>query len=186
MNVAIPDNDADCQQLVDDCARNPESNSFQYIYLLIEALNKMNRLDVAVARIQERLPMELFRVVDKTNSEVDLRHPSSLRGRLRKDGDATDMANDMSDTRRAVLHDLLFTLYARLEAIAEGHRVIHDAVTGIIQREELAEGSDLTGGFKELWKLYQSEVHHSSIAPACSANEMADALNLARLFGDGR
>jgi hypothetical protein len=49
-------------------------------------------------------------------------------------------------------------LYAKFEAIAEGHRVVHDVVTGIAEREGNRKPGSLTGGFKELWKLYQSEV----------------------------
>jgi exocyst complex component 4 len=54
---------------------------------------------------------------------------------------------------------LMWTLYARFEAIAESHRVVHDVVAGIVRRENRAASSaTLTRGFKELWKLYQSEM----------------------------
>ena len=66
--------------------------------------------------------------------------------------------------RGDVLCDLLWTLYSKFEAIAEGHRAMHDIISGIAKREGLRQSVSLTGGFKELWKLYQSEVF-STIFP---------------------
>jgi exocyst complex component 4 len=144
--------------MVEDASRNPEADSFYYIQLLVESLNKMGRLDVAVDSIEQRLPVELFRVVDKTNNEVDQRHPSSLRGNIRKSKGIIDLGLGDNDIRSTVISDLLWTLYSKFEAIAEGHRVLHDVITGIVKREGVRNSGTLTGGFKELWKLYQSEV----------------------------
>jgi exocyst complex component 4 len=56
-----------------------------------------------------------------------------------------------------ILEDMLSTLYAKFEAIAEGHRVLHEVIGGILSRQ----GSDepaLLRSFRELWKLFQSEI----------------------------
>ncbi|KMK59448.1 Exocyst complex component Sec8 [Aspergillus fumigatus Z5] len=142
--------------LVEDASRNPEADTFYYIRLLIEALNKMGHLDIAVDRIEQRLPVELFAVVDKTNAEVDARHPNLGRGLSSRDG-KTSLPTEAIEKRGHVLTEFLWTLYAKFEAIAEGHRVLHDAIAGIVEREGIPKNSSLTGGFKELWKLYQSE-----------------------------
>ncbi|KAF2404632.1 hypothetical protein EJ06DRAFT_553480 [Trichodelitschia bisporula] len=138
----------------DDPTRNPEAESFAYIQLLVESLHSLNQLDVAVETINQRLPMELFRIVEKTSAEVDQRHPSSLRG-MKDNMGSIDTDNG---PRATVLNDLFGTLYARFEAIAEGHRVVHEVISGIIKREGLRGSMSLTGGFRELWKLYQSEI----------------------------
>jgi exocyst complex component 4 len=65
--------------MIDDSTHNPETDTFKYIRLVIESLNKMNRLDLAVDTIEQRLPVELFKVVEKSNNEVAQRHPSILR-----------------------------------------------------------------------------------------------------------
>lgn len=148
--------------MVED-ARNPEADTFYYIRLLIEALNKLGHLDVAVDRIEQRLPVELFSVVDKANAEVDARYPNLTRGFATQDT-KTDLSTDSIDERGHVLSEFLWTLYARFEAIAEGHRVIHDVIAAIVEREGIPKGNALGGGFKELWKLYQSEVRRRSIA----------------------
>ncbi|KAF2181842.1 hypothetical protein K469DRAFT_638041 [Zopfia rhizophila CBS 207.26] len=147
------------EPMTDDSPRNPEADTFQYIQLVVESLNRMNRLDIAIDTIEQRLPVELFKVVEKCNNEVAQRHPSILRAyATRKGGKPADADSD--DLRTGLLNDLLWTLYARFEAIAESHRVVHDVVAGIVRREGIRDSSSatLTRGFKELWKLYQSEI----------------------------
>ena len=149
--------------LVDDSSRNPEENNFEYMHIILEALNKMGRLDLAVERMEQRLPIELFTVVEKTNQEVDHRHPAHLRT-----NQATDRTSYLSylgktEMNDLVLNDLLYTLYSKFEAIAEGHRAVHEVIAAIAERENIRKTTALIGGFKELWKLLQSEVwasHH--------------------------
>ena len=147
--------------MIDDSSRNPEADTFHYIQLIVEALNRMNRLDIAIDTIEQRLPVELFKVVEKSNNEVAQRHPGTLRTYANRTRGKTSMAIDADDARTSLLNDLLWTLYARFEAIAEGHRVIYDVVAGIARRDDLPDTPALIRGFKELWKLYQSEVSFS-------------------------
>ncbi|KAJ5689412.1 hypothetical protein N7462_003804 [Penicillium macrosclerotiorum] len=145
--------------MVEDASRNPEADTFSYIQLLVEALNKMGRLDAAVDRIEQRLPVELFAVVDKTNAEVDARYPtpnptfSSHDNQLK-----SNLPTENIEERGHVLSEFLWALYAKFESIAEGHRVLHDVIAGIVARESLKKTETLAGGFKELWKLLQSEI----------------------------
>ena len=60
--------------------------------------------------------------------------------------------------KKAVLEDLLGTLFARFEGIAEYHRALHEIVNGLSHRGSGSSKPRLTRGFKELWKLYQSEM----------------------------
>ncbi|PYH88188.1 hypothetical protein BO71DRAFT_423865 [Aspergillus ellipticus CBS 707.79] len=143
--------------MVEDASRNPEADTFYYIQLLIEALNKMGNLDIAVDRIEQRLPVELFAVVDKTNAEVDARHPNLTRGFGSQDSKSS-LPTEIIEKRGHVLSEFLWTLYAKFEAIAESHRVVHDVIAGIVEREGIPKSNTLAGGFKELWKLYQSEI----------------------------
>ncbi|KAF2273194.1 uncharacterized protein EI97DRAFT_469769 [Westerdykella ornata] len=148
------------EPMSDDSPRNPEADTFSYLQLLIESLNKMDRLDIAVDTIEQRLPMELFKVVEKSNNEVAQRHPSVLRAYASRKNAMASTTADNDELRTSLLKDLLWTLYARFEAIAEGHRVVHDVISGVVRREGIGEttSATLTRGFKELWKLYQSEM----------------------------
>jgi exocyst complex component 4 len=64
-------------QMVED-TKDPETDSLSYIRLLLEALHNLGHLSTAISSLNQRLPVELFKLVDKTNNEVDQRHPSSL------------------------------------------------------------------------------------------------------------
>lgn len=145
--------------MIEDTSRNPEADTFSYIQLLIEALNKMGHLDTAVDRIEQRLPVELFSVVDKTNAETDARYPTPNRSYSSHDNQLkSNLPTETIEQRGHVLSEFLWALYAKFEAIAEGHRVVHDVVSGIVERENLTKSETLSDGFKELWKLLQSEI----------------------------
>ncbi|KAJ4302801.1 exocyst subunit [Kalmusia sp. IMI 367209] len=148
------------EPMIDDSQRNPEADTFEYIRLIVESLNKMNRLDIAVDTIHERLPVELYRVVEKSNNEVAQRHPSIIRAYAARKEGKRNIAAESDELRTGVLNDLLWTLFARFEAIAESHRVVYDVVAGIVRRDGIRDSSStpLTRGFKELWKLFQNEI----------------------------
>lgn len=145
------------QPFVEDTTRNPEADTFSYIQLLLEALNRMVRLEVAVDAIEQRLPVELFRVVEKSYTDVEQRHPTVLRT-SRNRGAKFQMTDESDHDRKMVLEDMLSTLYAKFEAIAEGHRVVYDVISGIQRREGWLRDSALLRSFNEMWKLYQSEI----------------------------
>ncbi|OJD15091.1 hypothetical protein ACJ73_09011 [Blastomyces percursus] len=144
--------------VAEDASRNPEADTFHYIRVVIEALNKMGNLELAVDRIEQRLPVELFAVVDKTSSEVATRYPEHRRNQQSRDSTVSGMPNELDGNRGHVLSEFMWNLYAKFEAIAEGHRIVHDVVAGIVERENIRKAGSLTSGFKELWKLYQSEI----------------------------
>ncbi|KAI5803255.1 Sec8 exocyst complex component-specific domain-containing protein [Geopyxis carbonaria] len=150
------------QPMVDDAAanKNPESDSLCYIRLVLEALNNLGHLSNAVSTVNQRLPVELFKLVDKTNNEVDQRHPSSLASgnRNRFYGNSIDFGLTENDLRVTVINDLLCTLYSKFEAVMEGHRVIYDVVRGISKRESIQGAASLANGFVEVWQLIQSEM----------------------------
>ncbi|KAI5285602.1 Exocyst complex component 4, partial [Ascosphaera acerosa] len=167
----------------------------------LEALHKLGDLDTAIDRVQHRLPVELFSVVDKTSTEVTMRHPmytpptAARHGQLQAQALSQSSQQSQSQSqqqqqqqrsaaaasagldiaRAPVLSEFMWDLYSKFLAIAEGHRVCHDIVVGIKERSEdhqsapataqteattagAGSGSGNSGGFKELWKLYQSEI----------------------------
>jgi exocyst complex component 4 len=146
------------EAMVEDPSRNPEADTFYYIELLVESLNKLGRLESAVNTIKQRLPVELFGIVNETNSEVDQKHPSSLRGGIVSSQGNQTFGSRENSIRADVIYDLLWALYAKFEAIAEGHRVFHDVVRAIVLREGARNSHILLGSFRELWHLYQNEI----------------------------
>ena len=144
--------------VTEDPMKNPEADTFYYVSLLVEALNKLGRLQTAVETLKQRLPVELFGVVNETINEVDQRHPSSLRGGTNKTEGLHIYGTRETQMRADVIYDLLWTLYGKFEAIGEGHRVFHEYIKALIRREGAGNNSALLGSFKELWNLYQNEI----------------------------
>ncbi|KAI1259359.1 Sec8 exocyst complex component-specific domain-containing protein [Xylariaceae sp. FL1019] len=144
--------------VAEDPSKNPEADTFWYIGLLVESLNKLGRLESAVDTLKQRLPVELFSVVNETINDVDQRHPSSLRGGSTNAQGLHIYNNRETQMRADVIYDLLWTLYGKFEAIAEGHRVFHEAVKALVRRERAGNNSSLLGSFRELWNLYQNEI----------------------------
>ena len=178
-------------------SRNAEADTFYFIQLLLESLHRMSRLDVAVDRIEERLPLEFHRLLDRTLAEVEQRHPSStLRARTDAYARQLDSAADGTPEKKAVLDDLLSTLFAKFEAIAEAHRVLHDVTAAILKRDGVPaeEAATLNRSFRELWKLLQSEMRsllHDHLATNAGAaggsgrgraGDAQDALSAANIF----
>lgn len=143
--------------MVEDASKNPEADTFYYIHMIVESLSKLGQLGEAVSRIDQRMPMELYKVVEKTNHDIDAKYPSHLRGQTAKGGKKL-LSLHVDDGRNQVLSDFLWTLYSKFEAIAESHRVLHEVVGGVVAREKLPKPERYIGGFKELWKLYQMEM----------------------------
>jgi len=141
----------------EDASRNPEADTFYYIQLLVESLGKMGKLEVVMDAIEQRLPVELFRVVERSNTEVEQRHPSTMRSAA-KNRSAQLGIGVLDSESKATLEDLLTTLYAKFEAIAEGHRVLHDVTAAMLKRESQQNAASLNRSFRELWQLLQSEI----------------------------
>lgn len=144
--------------VAEDPMKNPEADTFYYIGLLVEALNKLGRLQNAVEMLKQRLPVELFGVVNETINDVDQRHPSSLRDAAGKTEGLLLYGTRETQLRADVIYDLLWTLYGKFEAIGEGHRVLHESIKSLIRREGAGNNSLLLGSFKEVWNLYQNEI----------------------------
>lgn len=168
----------------EDTTRNPEANTFYYIQLLVESLHKMMKLDVTVNAIEHRLPVELFRVVERSYIEVEQRHPTSMRSstgvKTRQKALGGLGGGSMDGEQKATLEDLLTTLYAKFEAIAEGHRVLHDVTAALLKRDMQADAPTLNRSFRELWKLLQSEIRtllHDHLANSGSLGGQRSDLN---------
>lgn len=138
--------------MIDDTLSNPESDTFAYIQFTIEALHRLGRLDVAVAEVEDRLPMELFKVVEKAINDISPKSETLMQNKSRN----TPKQN--SDMESLVLSDLLDVLYGRFEAIAEGYRAVHEVIYKLNKTETSNKGKNLLCSFRGLWELYQSEV----------------------------
>lgn len=151
--------------------RNPEADSFAYIETLLEALAVLGKLGLALDIVAQKLPQEIYSLVETTldeaaeraeygrrtsmlgpSSDAHVGRPSDIyfhtgagptgmsvsstylgmrpsnHGRLLPASSLRLAALEMS-TKRAdqeIMRDLFWTLYSKLDAVAQGLRVIYE------------------------------------------------------------
>ena len=145
---------------------NPEADSFAYMETLLESLAILGKLGNALDNIAQRLPGEIFALVETTLEEVEERaeygrrrsfalisglgksegvyifdtsHPASIDATI---GIKTPLMKSSSLRLSAleslakrvdhdILKDLFWTLYSKLDAVAQGLRVVTEVTTRI-------------------------------------------------------
>ncbi|RHZ59662.1 hypothetical protein Glove_362g4 [Diversispora epigaea] len=145
---------------------NPETDSFYYMEIIIESLAILGRLPQALKAITQRIPVELYQLVDKTVAEVEERNADTIVIMKTKKNDSLNgfsLESPENDTHMEILKDLLWTLYSKLDAVMQGHRFVIDVVEMISKRPEYAkitaESQKIRSyPFSEIWKPVQSEV----------------------------
>lgn len=169
--------------MAEDASRNPEADTFYYIHMILEALTRLGHLDSAISRVEQRLPVEMYQVVEKTTNDIDFRYPNHARAQPETTKRRMTFSPN-NDGRSPVLSEFLYTLYSKFEAIAEGHRVVHDVVTGIAAREQMPKSEQFSGGFTELWNLLQSEMRSLLHDYLATGSEVASRATLSSNSGN--
>ncbi|OZJ02130.1 hypothetical protein BZG36_04585 [Bifiguratus adelaidae] len=155
--------------LIEDTDRNPETDSYYYMEILLEALGVLNKLPETLDTIQQRLMPEINQLVDKTIEEVDERHANdpvdpweSTRGQI-NGNDIYVLDHLEKYGRNETLKDFAWTLYSKLEAVIRGHQLVWDVVANIKTR--LSESNAGVRSmqislypFKEIWMPISSEI----------------------------
>ncbi|EKM84205.1 hypothetical protein AGABI1DRAFT_52016 [Agaricus bisporus var. burnettii JB137-S8] len=182
---------------------NPEADSFAYIETLLESLAVLGKLGSALDNIGQRLPGEVFALVETTLDEVEERAEYTRRQNNGSAGSGTSvrksdsvylffsggrsipLAPSMtgknkeppvksqmlrlaaleSSAKQAdheVLKDLFWTLYSKLDAVAQGLRVVSEVANRIGSRREFRDSSGAKPGslfpLAEVWAPVQAEV----------------------------
>lgn len=147
---------------------NPEADSFAYMETLIESLAVLGKLGNALDNVAQRLPSEIFTLVETTIGEVEERAEYGRRGSMFalngtigrsesvyifvSENPSTSLAPTIpskgtflkasslrlaaleSSAKRVdheVLKDLFWTLYSKLDAVAQGLRVIYEVANRV-------------------------------------------------------
>ncbi|CDS07546.1 hypothetical protein LRAMOSA01495 [Lichtheimia ramosa] len=158
--------------VTEDPDKNPETDSYYYMEIIMEALAVLGDIPIAMETIKERLPLEIHRLVDKTIAEVEHRHSNrpDASERAAKDGSETldmyclDRAN--SESKNEALKDLLWSLYSKLEAVLRGFRFTETCARRIKKRLIATRELDVSKEafpiyhFHEIWRPVQHEVRN--------------------------
>ena len=144
-----------------DKSSNPESDSFGYLETLLESLSVLGKLGNALDSVSQRIPSEVYSLVETTVDEVYERaeigrrlsvyaagiqgRPSSVYVFAGETGvqslqsgfvDATSLRlaaleSIEKQVDHEVLRDLFWTLYSKLDAVIQGLRVVYEVANRI-------------------------------------------------------
>ncbi|KAF9447796.1 exocyst complex component sec8 [Macrolepiota fuliginosa MF-IS2] len=187
---------------------NPESDSFAYMETLLESLAVLGKLGSALDNIAQRLPGEVFSLVETTLDEVEERAEYTKRQNAGTSGSSTDgmgksdnmylfaaaggktiplapvaaakggkgkdppvkssmlrlaaLESSAKHMEHEVLKDLFWTLYSKLDATAQGLRVVSEVANRIGSRRDFKDTSGAKPGslfpLTEVWNPVQAEV----------------------------
>ncbi|KAI0785469.1 Sec8 exocyst complex component-specific domain-containing protein [Irpex lacteus] len=187
--------------------RDPESDSFTYIETLLESLAVLGKLGHALDVVSQKLPQEIYSLVETTLDEVSERAEYGRRtsvivtsgSTMGRDsvyfladssngipsmvGSSVAASTSMADrggllpatllrlsalemstkrTDQEVLRDLFWTLYSKLDAVAQGLRVVYEVSNRIGSRRDFKDSSGTKPGslfpLAEIWDPVQAEI----------------------------
>ncbi|KAG5353237.1 hypothetical protein C0989_009200 [Termitomyces sp. Mn162] len=192
---------------------NPEADSFAYMETLLESLAVLGKLGSALDNVAQRLPSEIFNLVETTLDEVEERaeygRRTTVLGLSEILGSTegayifssensvvgpttptkgtflrasclrlTALESSSKRVEHEILKDLFWTLYSKLDAVAQGLRVIYEVANRIgsvrtavseqasesyvLQRRAFKDSSGAKPGslfpLAEIWTPVQTEV----------------------------
>ncbi|SJL05584.1 uncharacterized protein ARMOST_08941 [Armillaria ostoyae] len=176
---------------------NPETDSFAYMETVLESLAVLSRLGSALDNVAQRVPNEIFNLVETTLDEVSDRAEygrrgsvyALMRGATRSEGvyvfatSASSMGNSASgkgdylnpsclrlsalessakQVDHEILKDFFWTLYSKMDAVAQGLRVIYEVANRIGSRRDFKDAAGTKPGalfpLTDIWMSVQSEI----------------------------
>ena len=134
---------------------NPEADSFRYIETILESLGVIGKLSHALDVVAQRVAGEIHSLIETTLDEVEERYVVELfladlhrseRNQTEEtihtlpapdkidpkalfnptDAGQTSLTAASSPRQAIILQDLLWSLYSKLAAVLEGHRVLYE------------------------------------------------------------
>ncbi|KXS11677.1 hypothetical protein M427DRAFT_426557 [Gonapodya prolifera JEL478] len=146
-------------EVFEDLDVNPELDSYHYIEVLVECLRLLGKIPETIDVIRQRLPLELYDLVERTTTEVRKRHDVAVDRKPRGTSsfllEIPDIIGLDSETAEAdALKDFLSSLYQRLEIIVHGHLFLIEVI-----RDAMHNGGKPTPyEIHEVWTAIQNEV----------------------------
>lgn len=118
----------------------PTEETTPYIEAILESLSLMGRLGEGLDVVAQRLPNEIYSLVEKTIEEVSERaglnekgHNSSSKAIRSQNSNSDAFIPELfgSQTESDVVRDLFHTLYAKLGYVVRGLRAIYEVASRV-------------------------------------------------------
>lgn len=144
-----------------------ESDNYDYIQTLLEALHVLHRLPDVLDLLPQRIPLEIQSLISETVEQVGARSDRARKNTSSNHtaqsavtaGIISSLFRDTENVQKAreldlgahLLRDLLHTLFSKLDAVLRGLRVVAAVVHKL-------DATARTLSLAEMWRLVQREV----------------------------
>ncbi|KAF9365772.1 hypothetical protein BGX34_008376 [Mortierella sp. NVP85] len=131
----------DDEMITEDLETNPEVDSTYYLEILVESLGLLGKFKDAMVTILQRVPLEMYQLIDKTIAEVnERRNAAALKTIHQRDSNYDDEEDEKylatKNNENEILRDLFWTLFSKLESITQGHSTVLVAGQRLLRRVE--------------------------------------------------
>lgn len=155
-------------------AASPEAESYVYIETVLEALAVLGRLGGALERVTQRVSSEIHTLIEATLDEVEER-VEQRRSEAQDEPFAMRISNSLEvggpPQHAAILRDLFWTLYSKLAAVLEGHRIVYEVARWI---SSVSRPRSRAHAASRLSRLYNQRVGESQYTGARDLQAVAE------------
>ncbi|KIK70793.1 hypothetical protein GYMLUDRAFT_32854 [Collybiopsis luxurians FD-317 M1] len=171
---------------------NPETDSFAYLETVLESLAVLGRLGATLDIVAQRLPSEIYSLIETTIDEVSERAEYGRRGSIfglsinkssegvyifsadptvvvqHKNGYLPGSClrlaalESSQHVDQEILRDFFWTLYSKMDAVAQGLRVIYEVANRIGSRRDFKDSTGTKPGMLfplvDIWVSIQAEM----------------------------
>ncbi|KAF9076098.1 Sec8 exocyst complex component-specific domain-containing protein [Rhodocollybia butyracea] len=163
---------------------NPEADSFVYLETVLESLAVLGRLGATLDIVAQRLPIEIYSLIETTIDEVSERAEYGRRSSVfglsapslkectffpHKNGYLPEsslrlaaLESSFQQVDQEILRDFFWTLYSKMDAVAQGLRVIYEVANRIGSRRDFKDSAGTKPGtlfpLVDIWLSIQVEM----------------------------
>ncbi|ORX76849.1 hypothetical protein BCR32DRAFT_69784 [Anaeromyces robustus] len=149
------------EEIVEDPEKNPELDSYNFMKIILECLRLLEQLPEALETIRQRLPLELYSVVEKTITEIDKKNENSYN--INKNSKLLFKSRNISDliginsqeAKSNLLKDMLKLLYSKLDSIVQIHAFVLNTSEKMLKLEGI---QSTTYTIRDVWIAVQNEI----------------------------
>lgn len=143
-----------------DASLNASSQSYHYIYKLLNTASKLNRLPQVLEILSNGNQQELHGLINRTTEEAKLRNMQHL-NKLAKlknldQSYSTDMISGsaFNDLSVVILQDLFGSIFIKALAVLQKHKVVSE----IVEKIRLRDSFNITHDFQSIWNTIRKEL----------------------------
>ncbi|KAL7752158.1 exocyst subunit [Sorochytrium milnesiophthora] len=181
--------------VLEDFDADPEMDSLSFLRVCVESLLVLGKLAEGLEVIQQRVPMELYQMVDRAVVDFEEKRGSGTLSSVQasnswsagSNGDVHSLRDKSKQPQLQVLREFMETLYAQLECVMEAHKLVCNLVDGMTRRQMFANFGNDESKFpiytiQDVWVAVQAELKTLIMDYLRPSGNAASSLHLSDLM----